>query len=333
MKRTNLLSVLLMTVALFVTSCDKKNVIQTTLPKELKGQMAYIYDFETEKAVDSLIVDKLEFEIPFTPTEKAHLLLFRVGEKSKLFVAEKGTLRYNYEEETIVGSPLNQSLTDFTIAIKALEEKDTVEDSEYFALSKEFFLKHKDNQLGAVGLIYCIRSSEDLDQIKELLDQADPDIIAIPHIKATKDALENLEKTLPGKTFVDFTGIDKEGKAVSLSEYLGQGQYVLIDFWASWCGPCRREIPYLKDVYEKYRTKGLAILGINVWERNIEDHFKAVEELGITWPQIIDKENVATNLYGVLGIPQIMLVGPDGVIIARNLNHEAIESAVAPLYQ
>ncbi len=135
-----------------------------------------------------------------------------------------------------------------------------------------------------------------------------------------------------GKKFADFEGTDKEGNKVALSEYVAQGQYVLVDFWASWCRPCRREIPYLKSVYDKYRNKGLAVLGISVWEKELEDHLKAVDELKITWPQIIDSENVATELYGIAGIPQILLIAPDGTIVARDLTHEAIEAAVAPLF-
>ena len=97
-----------------------------------------------------------------------------------------------------------------------------------------------------------------------------------------------------------------------------------MDFWASWCGPCRREIGHLKEVRDAYSDKGLVILGAAVWDE-MEDHLKAMKDLEITWPQIVNK-NEATELYGIQGIPQIILFDPEGKIVARDLRGKAIDN-------
>lgn len=332
MKKISIPALLLFVVALFITSCGKKNIIKATLPQELVGSVAYIYDVQDDQKIDSLTIKSTNFEMPFIPQEKARLLQFLVGNQQTYFVPEKGELLYNHDLGVITGTITNEEITSFIQGILS-SLKSGVEHRKLFEQSKEFFLAHKDTQVGGIGLEFALSFTEEMSPFHALLQEASPDILALPRMARIKKTLDNLENTQPGKKFINFEGTDKEGNKVMIGDYLGQGQYVLVDFWASWCGPCRREMPFLKKVYDKYRNKGLAVLGISVWERNQEDHFKAVEELGISWPQLIDSQNVATELYGIAGIPQIMLVAPDGTIVARDLTHEAIEATVAPLYE
>lgn len=139
---------------------------------------------------------------------------------------------------------------------------------------------------------------------------------------------EILKKTAEGAMFTDFTIEQPDGSKVSLSDYVGKGKYVLVDFWASWCGPCRAEIPNIKELYDKYHSKGLDVLGVAVWDK-VEDTQKAIKELGIVWPQIINAQQIPTELYGIQGIPHIILFAPDGTIVARDLREEAMKEKVA----
>ena len=137
--------------------------------------------------------------------------------------------------------------------------------------------------------------------------------------------------TNEGAKFTDFTIQQVEGdesSKVSLSDYVGKGKYVLVDFWASWCGPCRREIPNIAAVYDKYAGEDFDVLGVAVWDKP-EDTAAAVKELGMKWNIISNAQKVPTEIYGINGIPHIILFGPDGIILKRDLRGPAIEAEVA----
>ena len=134
-----------------------------------------------------------------------------------------------------------------------------------------------------------------------------------------------------GDKFADFA-VEYEGKTTRFSDYVGKGQYVLVDFWASWCGPCRREIPNLIAAYNKYKEKGLQVLGIAAWDKP-EDTKKAIAEEQIPYPQIINSQKIATDIYGISGIPHIILFAPDGTIVARGLRGAQIEQKLAEIFK
>lgn len=134
-----------------------------------------------------------------------------------------------------------------------------------------------------------------------------------------------------GNQFIDFTMNDIDGKPHKLSEYIGKGKYVLIDFWASWCPPCREEMPNVKKVYEQYKDKGFDIVGISL-DKNKEDWQKGITNLGITWHQLSDLKwwrNEGAAKYGVRAIPATFLVDPNGKIIAKDLRGEALGQKIA----
>ena len=145
--------------------------------------------------------------------------------------------------------------------------------------------------------------------------------------KAAEEAAKAKQaETGEGAMFVDFSA-EYDGKVQKLSDYVGKGKYVLVDFWASWCGPCRKEIPNLINVWEKYKGDKFEVLGVATWDKP-EDTVKAIEELKIQYPQIMNAQTAGSDAYGIQGIPQIILFAPDGKIVARNLRGDAIEAKV-----
>ena len=137
----------------------------------------------------------------------------------------------------------------------------------------------------------------------------------------------NLEETAEGKMFKDFEA-EYEGKVSKLSDWVGKGKYVLVDFWASWCGPCKAEIPNIINVYNKYKGDKFEVLGVTVNDKP-EETLKSIEKLGINYPQMINAQRAGSTAYGIQGIPHIILFGPDGTILKRNLRGENIEKAVS----
>ncbi|MBQ0049679.1 MAG: AhpC/TSA family protein [Bacteroidales bacterium] len=144
--------------------------------------------------------------------------------------------------------------------------------------------------------------------------------------KARKEAEDASSATGEGKMFVDFEA-EYDGKVQKLSDYVGKGKYVLVDFWASWCGPCKAEIPNLIEIYNKYKGDKFEVLGVATWDQPAAT-LKSIEQLGIPYPQILNAQKAGSDAYGILGIPQIILFGPDGTILKRNLRGSAIEELV-----
>lgn len=150
---------------------------------------------------------------------------------------------------------------------------------------------------------------------------------------AKKKALDEL--TPLGSKAKDFTQNDLNGKPVSLSSF--KGKYVLVDFWASWCAPCRAENPTVVKAFNTYKDKGFAILGVSLDAQNTKQAWiDAIAKDGLVWTQVSDLKsfnNEAAVLYGVKAIPQNFLIDPNGVIVAKNLRGNALEEKLAIIFK
>ena len=134
-----------------------------------------------------------------------------------------------------------------------------------------------------------------------------------------------------GTKVPDFKVKDKTGKEVSLSALRQGKKYVLIDFWASWCNPCRKEIPNLKRLYAQYSGKGFEIVSISIDQKKA-DWEKALKEEGLPWPNFLDETGVAA-LYKVKFVPTMYLINADGVMVGENLRGEALAEKLKELFQ
>ena len=195
---------------------------------------------------------------------------------------------------------------------------------EYADLNRQVISKNKNNALSVMALqAACDLECFDAEEIRNIVASLHDTLQTKPEVTRIVDHFNTLDKTAEGKPFLDF---DIDG--VKLSDFVGKGKYVLVDFWASWCGPCKAELPNIRNVYEKYHGDDFDVLSVAVWDKP-EDTVASAEALGIVWNQIINAQKVPTDLYGIDGIPHIILFGPDGTIVKRNLRGGNIEKAVS----
>lgn len=140
-------------------------------------------------------------------------------------------------------------------------------------------------------------------------------------------------KTAKGKLAPAFSMADKDGKIVHLSDF--KGKYVLIDFWASWCGPCRKENPNVVAAYKKYHDKGFEIIGISL-DSNKEAWLKAVDKDGLTWTHLSDLKGwqcATATTYGVKAVPASFLIDPNGKVVGKDLRGEELNKTLADLFK
>ncbi|MCI6493540.1 MAG: TlpA family protein disulfide reductase [Bacteroidales bacterium] len=204
----------------------------------------------------------------------------------------------------------------------------------------EVFDANTDNIIGIVALDNFRYEISD-EEIAQRIDALTPALQEHSYIASMKEAVQARIATAEGKMFTDFTvetvvGMTRSIPAqpkystVKFSDYVGKGKYVLVDFWSPWCGPCKREMPNIRAIYDKYHGKNFDVLSIAVWERQgPEVTIDTAAELGMIWNQINNAGSVPTEIYGIEGIPHIMLIGPDGTILKRGLYGEALAEAVA----
>ena len=235
-------------------------------------------------------------------------------------VLEEGTITYSLEQGYAKGTPQNDAVHDFWTKLNP----DSLDIDEYF---KQFVETHKGELCVASVLSEdAIAYYVDAKVIEEAITTLTDDQKQTFKIKALMEKIEAAKKTAEGQMFTDFEA-EYEGNVQHLSDYVGKGKYVLVDFWASWCGPCRAEIPNLIKVYNEYAGEKLEVLGVATWDEPAATT-EAIAEMGIPYPQIMNAQKAGSDAYSIEGIPEIILFGPDGTILKRGLRGEQIEATI-----
>ncbi|MBS1935697.1 MAG: AhpC/TSA family protein [Bacteroidetes bacterium] len=211
------------------------------------------------------------------------------------------------------------------IGMDSIEKTFEIVEKKKKELTKEYTKKNPSSYVAAFELFqsYAFNPElKDLDTAYNLLDTTTKNSY---YGKKLKNVLEITRKTSVGSPAPEFAQNDASGKPVALSSF--KGKYVLVDFWASWCGPCRAENPNVVKAYQKFHSKGFDILGVSLDDKK-DKWQEAVKKDNLAWTQVSDLQgwkNSAAELYGVMAIPMNFLLDKDGKIIGKGLRGEDLD--------
>lgn len=213
---------------------------------------------------------------------------------------------------------------------KVEEQIDAIDDEKREKVYGEYAKNNMSSPIALYALKEYAGWSIDADKVEPLFNALPAGVQQYPSAVEFKENIDIAKKTGIGKMAMDFSQNDTLGNPVKLSSF--KGHYVLVDFWASWCGPCRAENPNVVKVYNKYKDKNFSILSVSLDRPGQKERWlKAIHDDGLAWTHVSDLkfwDNDVAKLYGIKAIPQNLLLDPDGKIIAKNLRGDDLEQKV-----
>lgn len=322
---------------------EYKNGEMIKLDSAVISNGKFIFKGEQDSVVNRYITylkgDKRIFTDFFLENGDINVVL---GQESKVSGTKNNDIYQSFKDKFMA---LNKEMNGLYIK---LQTDTTLTEMDKEKLSKEIEAKDKsgmdmvfnsikENITNPVGIYLLPQYSAafDLKKQAELINAVPAKYMNNEVLKALKKRVDLAMKTAVGEKYIDFSMENIDGQKVALSNYISANKYTLIDFWASWCGPCRADMPNVVAVYNEFKDKGFGIVGVSLDEK-ADDWKAAIVELGITWPQMSDLkgwENAAAQLYGINSIPATILVDQNGIIVARNLRGAAIKDELLKLYK
>lgn len=363
MKRNIILNLIM---AVCLTACGQKDkpIFQLNGTNAGDHKELVVADMYAQRVIDTLKVNNGTFTYS-QPADPQQILIVASmdGRDPSLVLAEEGTVTLDHKSGKVSGAPLNDRffpvyqklyelrMKEYMAREKAAQTADAAEAKalrqEANAVKKEMWAELRKaieaNRDNAVAALLLRTNAGDMN-IKALAGYIDSGAPFTKH-PALDEIKRYVEQKRPylqflGKKFIDVTAKDANGKEHKLSEYIGNGKdgkkrYVLVDFWASWCGPCMHEMPYIKRNWEMYRDKGFEVVGISL-DKSAAAWQGAIKEGGYTWIHLSNLayfEDPAVRTYNIQEIPLNMLVDEEGTIVDVNLRGEQLTMKLEEIYE
>ena len=240
-------------------------------------------------------------------------------------ILEPGTFTVDIDERVASGGPMEDAYMAFHRQFYQYKREQRAEKA---ALADSVVRANPDNLVGALALedLAYVDTSLFMTLYRQMSDR----MREFRLVRNAFKAIDLQNSTAPGRMFTDFTvvGGHPDGSDVKLSDYVGRGKYILLDHWASWCGPCKAEMPYIKKTWESFAGQRFDVVSIAVSDKRADTE-KALSQLDMPWHQILDAQKIPAEIYGVSAIPHLILFGPDGTILARGVRGKEIYATVA----
>lgn len=305
--------------------------VTAQLTEDEDGLTAYIVNYDTKQKVDSTTVENGQAIFNGSIDAPFFAQLIIDGDRYGSFIVEDGYILVKNRQGH--GSILNEKLNAYFNQFGKLQNefKTTTDNAKqkeiydtYNTLQGVILDKNADNP---IGLYMFLQQMYEMNkaQVEIALDKY-PQFKSSTRVNNYIAALAQKERTSPGHKYLDFE-VTYDGKTSKLSDYVKPGKYTIVDFWASWCGPCMRQAVVLKEIYAEYKDKGLEIVGVAVWD---EPHntLEAIKTKELPWHNILNAQTIPTDLYGISGIPCIIIIGPDGTILSRDKQGDELKEDV-----
>ncbi|MDR1170681.1 MAG: AhpC/TSA family protein [Prevotellaceae bacterium] len=359
-------------VFLLFFACNNAHLYKITgqiSSDSMEGQTVYLENLlwymqlSNQKSYDSAVIHNKKFELKGNADSSYIALLTVNGSPVTIVFVENGNISVDIPDDVsqtvVTGTKLNDLFNLYGERIKPVKNKlqelmqyaqsqqQTPElqfelEEKYEALSKEILritIKFLDENPGTILSAYLLVSTmsqdispETISNIYETFDENVKNSVFGKIISKELDRAKAAEITA-GEMFRDMTMKTPDDKDISISDYAGKGKYVLLDFWASWCGPCRAENPNVVALYKEYKDKDFEIIGVSL-DNNRDAWIKGISDDGITWPQMSDLkgwDSYATVKYKVQSIPFTVLLDKEGKVIATNLRGADLKNKLETL--
>lgn len=304
-----------------LTGCADKTAFDVKMPvsADLKGKELVLVNamsgdtIATTTAADSVATFKGKIEKP------ALAVALAGGMPLGQLVVEPGSITIN-AEGIATGTPDNDAFAAFNKEAEANQEN-------VDKLALKFMEANPANPY-SMALFNSFSYLAPVSLI-DTLAALNPDLASNPNLAALRTEAQTRENTGVGAKYVNVELTQPDGKQMSLAELMAGKKLTIVDFWASWCPPCRAEIPGLVKLYNEYKDKGLQVVGIDVWEREEGKGEEAVKNLSINYPVMYGGDRETTSLYGIMAIPVILVIDSEGTIIARDKMGEELAAFIA----
>ena len=287
------------------------------------GTEVYLIDLDREDTLGVTSVRDSRFSFSGTVKEPVYVYVGR--EKTRVhLILEPGTITADIDERVCFGTPMEDDYMAFHRRFYSYRRDQRAEKA---ALADSVVMANRDNLVGALALEDL--SYVDTARFMALHAQLPERFQHFYLVQKAYDAIEMQNRTAPGRMFTDYTvvGGNPDGSDVKLSDYVGRGKYILLDHWASWCGPCKAEMQYIKKTWEAFAGDRFDVVSIAVSDKRADTE-AALAKLDMPWRQILDAQKIPQKIYGVSAIPHLILFAPDGTILKRGLRGEDIYAAV-----
>ncbi len=327
------------------------------------GKKVYLIDKLSDKAIDSTVVADGKFAFSGSAEKDALMAVKAENKKWQTMFFNDGTpVAVCVNDSTLKGSAQNERMTWYDKeqnkpALAFMEKVSKMSEADMKARQDELMADYNKITEIQTALVEKVFREERQSLIPVAFSElyffengvaAYDELVSAkvafanhPYLKKSRDEIAELTqpKDSPktafiGQQFTDFEMADAEGKLHKISELVGEGHWVLVDFWASWCGPCRAEMPNVLEAYNKYHAKGFEVIGVS-FDQKKEAWLKAVAQINMPWLQLSDLKGwncAAAPIYKIDAIPDNILIDPQGKIVDRGLRSRALQNRLQKIF-